>query len=397
MRTTVAAVVLLGIGWAGVTQAQEPPGGPPPTPVRATALVVREVEEYRQVTGDLRARARSKVATIEPGLVIELPVREGDLVKQGEMLARLDSRRLVLELQDAEAQQEAAKATVMEESAEVARASRDLALLTELSQRQAGNPKELADAESDLRVAEARKEQAELNVAVLSAKAELLRTRLEDMVITAPFDGVVVTKETEVGQWVGQGEALVEIVSIGVFEAWLDVSQQYADAVLRQGVRVPVEIRALGKRFEPAAPRIIREVDRTARTFSVIVEVADDGDRLAPGMSVTGWVPTGRRGEHLMVPRDALLQNQVGFFVYVASQGPAGPAMATPVQVKVDFEHEDSVAVRPGALRAGDLVISEGNERLFPMMPVAVIEGPAAGAATPGGGPGEASNRGEEE
>jgi RND family efflux transporter MFP subunit len=369
MMAALLAALPASMAWG-----QGPPGGPPPTPVRAEPVVMAEVQEQRQITGDLRAMARSNVATLEDGQVIAFPVEEGDTVKKGDMLAKLDDRRLRLELQRIEAEELVAQATVEERATEVRRTQRDYELLKELSEKRAGNPKELADAESDLQVAQARHEQARCNVQVLHAQADLLRTRLEDTVITAPFDGVVVARHTEVGQWVGAGDPLAEIVSVGTFEAWLAVPQNYAEAVTKENVKVGIQVRASQRRYPPVPPRIIRQVDPVARTFYVVVRVEDQEDALAPGMSVTGWVPTGQRGRYLLVPRDALMRNEAGFFVYMVSQRPGGPAQAVPRPVEMLFEHEASVAIRPGGLEEGDLVITEGNERLFPMMSVAVIE-----------------------
>lgn len=393
VAVVLTAVSLLGASAAAqddssASDEQKAPAGSPPSPVRAVEVVKKDVAEYRKVTGDLRVRARSKVATIEPGLVIELPVREGDVVKKGDVLARLDDRRLVIELRNVEAQIAAAEATLAERAADLKRYQRDFELLTELAQRNAGNPKELNDAESDVNVAMARKEQAERNISVLRAQADLFATRLSDMLITAPFDGVIVSRDTEVGQWAGQGQAMVEVVSTGAFEAWLDVSEQFAQAVLGAGVKVPVEILALRKRLDPATPRVIRQVDKAARSLTVIVPVADEYDNLSPGMSVIGWIPSGRRGEHLIVPRDALLMSQAGFFVFSVVPGVEGPASAAPVQIEVAFEYENSVAVRPGSLRPGDLVVVEGNERLLlsPNPTIEVLKDGGTGATDRAGG-----------
>ena len=375
------AVVTSPVG----AQDGEPPSGPPATPVHALPVTRELIQEYRLVTGDLHARARSRVATIEAGLVVECPVDEGDVVTKGDVLARLDDRRLVLELERLKAQQAVAEALVDERIALLARAERDLKTIKDLEERSASNPKELADAESDVQAADARKQQAEQDVRVLGAQVDLVRTRLADMTIRAPFDSVIVSKETEVGQWVATGESLVEAVSVGAYDAWLDVPQQFADAVLVPDVEVAVELRASGRRFAAVSPRFVRDVDRTARTFSLVVPVVDVDGHLAPGMSVTGWIPTGQRGEHLLVPRDALLRNEAGFYVYAVVDRGGEPPAASPRSIEVIFEHDDMVAIRPGPLKAGDLVVTEGNERLFPMMPVTVLNpGASAGsAATP--------------
>lgn len=370
----VAGVLTAGIVSVAPAQDDEPGGhggGRPATSVRAVRVDLEEIQERRRVTGELRAVRRSRVATREPGLVSELPVEEGTRVKAGAVLAVLDSRRLAIELLQLEAQVKVASATVAATEAQLALEESDLDALRSLSAAKATNPKELADAASQVRVASARLEGARREVEVTRALADLLGVRLEDTTIRAPIDGVVVSTSTERGEWVAEGDPIVEIVSSGQYDAWLDVPQRYAPRVIGRREPVQVMIDATEQRIEPRIPVIVPQVDPTARTFGVYVRIDDTETVLAPGMSVTGWIPTGERGSYLTVPRDALLRNQAGFFVYVGRGGPGGPQMATPVQVKIAFETETRVAVRPGALRVGDVVVVEGNERLFPMMPIA--------------------------
>jgi RND family efflux transporter MFP subunit len=349
--------------------------GPPPTAVRVGAVELRSLQEHRKITGELRAVARSRIATIEPGLVTERPIEEGQLVKRGDPLAVLDIRRLSVELRRLAARERVAKATRAARAAEEQMEARDVEKLEALDARGASNPKELADARSSLLMAAALREAADRDLEVVEAMAELVRIRLEDTTIRAPFDGVVVATHTEVGEWVGEGDPIAEVLAAGAYDAWLDVPQRFARAVIGTNAPVRVRVDATGQVFEPEPPKVIRAVDPTARTFNVYRRLADEKGILAPGMSVTGWVPTGARDDYLTVPRNALLRNQVGFYVYVARPSPGGPHLATPTPVSVEFETGDRAAVR-GGLAPGDLVVVEGNERLFPMMPITPL--PAA-------------------
>jgi hypothetical protein len=87
-------------------------------------------------------------------------------------------------------------------------------------------------------------------------------------------------------------------------------------------------------------------------------------------MSVTAWVPTAQLSQQLLVHKNAVLRNEAGPYVYVVRQGPDGAARALPAAVQVLFALEERFAVRSSDLREGDLVVVEGNERLFPMMQV---------------------------
>ncbi|MHC4108797.1 MAG: efflux RND transporter periplasmic adaptor subunit, partial [Planctomycetota bacterium] len=315
--------------------------------------------------------------TQEPGLVIDLPVQEGQRVKAGEVLARLDSRRLELRRREVEADAEAAAGIIDERRATLQWRQRDLELYQASYERGGANPKEILDAKSALQIAEARARQAERQLEVIQARAEFLKERLADTTITAPFDGAVVSKHAELGEWVGEGDSVVELVSTGEIEARLDVPQRYFEAVAQQQVGIIVNIEAAERSISVAEKRMIHEVDSRARSFCVVATVDDAGGLLAPGMSVTAWVPTGRAGDQLTVAKDAVLRNEAGPYVYVARGGggeavgsPGAAANAVPVRVRALFPVADRMVVESPDLRAGDLVIVEGNERLFPMMPV---------------------------
>ncbi|MCH7573441.1 MAG: biotin/lipoyl-binding protein, partial [Planctomycetes bacterium] len=136
----LAAAISLTAGESVLAQ------GMPPSPVRVDEVKIENVREMRRVTGNLRAVARSRVATIEEGRVISYPITEGQLVKKGAVLAKLDSRRLELELLQIESEKHVAQAVLRERDAEVELEQHDLDLLQKLDERGASNPKELADA-----------------------------------------------------------------------------------------------------------------------------------------------------------------------------------------------------------------------------------------------------------
>jgi RND family efflux transporter MFP subunit len=366
-------------------------GGPPPTSVTVDAVRLESVQEHRRVTGELRALRRSKVAAQEPGLVIEFSVREGQRVKAGDLMARLDSRRLNLQLNALKADVQSVAGLIEERKANETWRERELELYRQSLERGAANPKEVLDAESEASMARARVTQAERQRDALAARAELLEERLADMTIEAPFDGIVVARHVELGEWVSEGEAVVELVSTGTIETWLDVPQRFFGAVSGEQISIDVRVGATDQTINVAEPRVIPVVDPRARSFAVVAELDDGNGMLTPGMSVTAWLPTGQLVEQLTVAKDAVLRNAAGAYVYVARGGggesPGGPASAVPVSIQVQFPVGDRIVVTSRDMRAGDLAVVEGNERLFPMMPV--IPKPREGTAGPAtaGGP----------
>ncbi len=346
-----------------------------PAVVIVDAVRLESVQQHRRVTGELRAVRRSAVATREAGLVVEAPVREGTRVKAGDVLARLDSGILQLEVKRAEADEAAAAGIVAERNANLSWRERELELYRQSAERGASNVKELLDAESTAIIARTRVMQSERLAGVAAARVELLRKRVADMTVRAPFDGVVLARRAELGEWVGEGDPLVELVSEGEVEAWIDIPQRYFPAIARRQIEITISIESIRERAGADRLRIIPQVDPRSRSFTVVVRLDDHGGRLTPGMSLSAWVPTGGRSDELTLSSDAVLRNDIGAYVYVARGDKAVPA-----NVQVRFPIDDRVVVEASTLQPGDLVVVEGNERLFPGAPVTARQRGAPGA-----------------
>ena len=362
-----------------------------PSPVRVLPVTKGVVEDRVLVTGDLRASLRSQVAAQEAGLVIELPVREGQQVKKGDLLARLDPARLELEQASIVAARAATAAEKDQRLAELEIRSRDVDTLEELSKQQVSNPKELADARSAMKIAAAQLSRVNASLSELDARLALLEQRLGDLAIRAPFTGVVIDRHIEVGEWLAEGAAALELVSVGSVEAWLNVPEELRAAVVAQSRRTDtvfeVRIDAVDRSFRARNLRPIPTVDSTSRNFSLLVTIDDPDGLLVAGMSATAYVSTGRGGEQLLVHKDAILRGTTGPYIFIAqAMDPSAPPSALPVPVRVLFPSGDHVAVSAAMLAPGALAIVEGNERLFPMMPVA--PSPVEGAEAPQPGPG---------
>lgn len=368
----VALLVSIPLAGAPAHAAQAPP-----SPVRVLPVEQGEVADLRPVSGNVRAAQRALVAAEESGLVLELRVREGQRITKGEVLARLDSTRLELELSRARAEERLAAATLVEREVAVERARRDFRILEELARRDAGNPRELADAASDVRAAEARLAQATAEREVVAARRELLEQRLLDMQPKAPFDGVVTARHTEAGQWIDAGGGLLDLVSSGPAEIWLDVPQRHFVALREFAGSLRVTDDATGSAVEVGGWRLVPDVDPRVRTFRLIGTLPE-GSSIVPGMSVRADVPSGERATHLLISPDAILRSETGPYVYVAAPSPQGggqAAMLTPIEVL--FHSGGRAAVRSPRLAPGALVVVEGNERLYPMAPIAPQEAQA--------------------
>lgn len=354
------------IAWVGCSSAL---AQAPPSPVLVGQAKTQLLQERRLVTGELRPVRRARVASQEEGLLLRVQFEEGMAVTQGQVLAELDSERLALELQQTRAELQVSQALIEERDAEYQWRQRELDNYRASAERSASNPKELRDAESNAAIARARLAAAQAQQTATSARADLLKKRIADTRITAPFDGVIVAKLVESGEWLASGGRVAEMISTGPIDVWLDVPQQYAPALMEASASISVRIDPTGQIVDSSELRTIPQVQPNARTFSLIARLPSS-QGVAAGMTVSAWVPTGQEAQQLTVPRDAVLRNAQGAFVYVVrTQGESG-SVAVPADVQVLFGTGDRFVVRSTALSDGESVVVEGNERLSPMSPV---------------------------
>ncbi|TVQ61344.1 MAG: efflux RND transporter periplasmic adaptor subunit [Phycisphaerales bacterium] len=355
--------------------------GPPPQTVRVDLVRVEPVEQWRPVTGELRPARRALLAAEEEGLIVELGVREGETVAAGSIIASLRDDQARIEVLRTRARAAAASGLIVQREAELAEFRLDLERLKELLERGSAAQTELDRASTLVKSAEAMLVQAQAGLEADQAELAQAERRLSDMRLRAPFDGVVVSRRTELGQWISRGDAVVELVSLTDIEAWIDVPERYIDRLRDESVQVRVRVTALGVEVEAPVTGVVPEVDALSRLFPVRVAMANEDGRLKPGMSVTGMVPTGERGESMLLHKDAIMRDDVGAYVYFAA-GMPGEEVAAVARVEVLFAvGAEYVAVRAPQLEHGVRVVVEGNERMgFPGRPL-IIQNPPAGGA----------------
>lgn len=372
---------LLRVGWVATLAVVSGAiaQGPPPSPVRVAEVIAERIGQRRMVTGELRSLRVADVASQEAGVVVELAVDVGMRVEKGQLLAQLDAERLALEQRRTQAERAASTAAVEEERAAVVRWESELNSLEAATSRGASNARERREVDFELSQARARFQRAELDVLVIDAKLALIERRLQDMQIVAPFAGTVTEKLTEQGEWLSAGDSVCVLLQTDVLEVALNVPQDYLPSLaelarsgggLIPGKELVVEPDSLSVPIDVTEVRIVPQIGAKARTFALVGRVQNTHGSLAAGQSVIGWVPTGVVAEHTVVPTDAVLRNEMGTIVYVVREREDAPAQALPMNIKVLFELPGQVVIGSGGLHAGDLVVVEGKERLYPTAPV---------------------------
>ncbi len=244
-------------------------------------------------------------------------VEEGERVKAGQALVRLDDRPYAAEMREAQA-----TLRVAESNAELRR--KELARLEELRSRDVAS-----EAELDVKVNQLRVATAEIDR--LTARVAQLELDLEDTVLRAPAHGVILQKFKEVGEmatpggFAGSGE-LIRMANLDELRAEVDVNE--ADlAKVRMGQPADVVPDAYpDRRYAARVVKLYPQVNRQKGTLKVEVRILEPDDWLRPDMSVrinflraAAGVQDG--APRVLAPRGAIRSDSEGSFVWVVSDG----------------------------------------------------------------------------
>jgi RND family efflux transporter MFP subunit len=390
-------------------------------PPRASLVVVspvveREVAVGQAFVGTVMPSKKAIVGSAVDGRVIEFPLNEGDRVARNQPLAQLLTDTISLELQAAEGELELRRQALAElengtraEEIEQAKARMAAAearrdylkarqrrweklyatnkAISEEEREEAvssGIEAEQIYLESkaayELALAGPRKEQiaqARAQVAIQEATVARLKDQLAKHTITSRFDGYVTAENTEVGQWVKQGDPVAEVAALDVVEILAYVVEQHVPHV-RVGSPVSVEVPAIpGQKFSGVVADIVPQADVQARTFPVKVRVTntidDAGPLLKSGMYARVMLPTGQKRLATLVPKDALVLGGPQPVIFVVEIGSPQEKTGKVVAVSVQTGTADGELIQViGQVQAGQVVVVQGNERLQPGQEVAI-------------------------
>jgi HlyD family secretion protein len=260
---------------------------PAPKPVEEPRLSQDSITREVMGTGTLEARVKTTVSARIQERLAEVLVDQGDAVKAGQLLARLDDAEIKQQVAIAEATLAAARQTAARVSADLARSEAVLVQARLEHKRMTGLRTSNAVSQTDedkaaeaLHVAEADLDRSNATIAeaqaqVLVAEKTLLY-RKEQMAFTeirAPYDGLIIRRNREPGDMLVPGGSLMELISLEEIwvSAWVD---ETAISKVAPGQKARIVFRSeSGKNYPGVVSRIGRETDRETREFLVDVRV----------------------------------------------------------------------------------------------------------------------------
>ena len=345
------APVGMGPPPAASAQAGQKPGavatavgkpGPSAIPVVVVPARVERLQVEIEALGTARANESVDITSKVSNLVTAIRFAEGQQVRKGEVLVELDGEQARADLAVADA--------ALKESASQYKRSRELY-----------DTKVLSDAQI---------EQIEATFSANQARVAAARSRLNDTVIRAPFSGRVGLRRVSVGSLIAPGAVITTLDDTSTIKLDFSVPETVV-AAMKSGLSVEATSVAYpGRVFSGTVASVDSRVDPNTRSVVVRAALPNSDGLLKPGMFLTVRLSRGD-ADALVIPEESLLLEQGDVFVFVAQDGKVARRKIQTGQRRVG-----SVQVVAG-LRPGELVVTEGTQKLRDGASVSIVEGTA--------------------
>jgi membrane fusion protein, multidrug efflux system len=302
--------------------------------VELDTLRPRDLNHYSVFQGNLQTRNQVMASAEVSGRIIEIKANEGDRVRNGQVLARLDTEVIDRQLAEVET---------------------TLRLARDVYERQ----KRLWDQNigSEVQFLEAQN-----SVERLEKNMEVLEVQRSRAVVKAPKTGVLEQLMLRTGELVAPGTPVAVIVDMDNLKLTVNVPENYL-AFIDRGKEVEVYIPSLDKSIDSRISRVGSTIDPENRTFAVEVNLLSDHPKLKPNLMARMSINDRTASGAIVIPLN-VLQNELGgkAFVYVATKN-ANAWLAEKRYVKTGLSYRGEIEVTEG-LQDGDILIVRGQQNV---------------------------------
>lgn len=289
-----------------------------PIPVTTEKASKRTIVQTVSATGKIQPETEVKISPEVAGEIIELPVDDGKAVKKGDLLVKIkpDSYKALLEQQEAAIS--AAKATNLQQKANLVKAEQDFARAKEMIAKRTISVQEYNAAEAAYDVARNTVESSLHDIERAQAASSQARDQLSKTTIYSPIDGTVTILNSKLGERVVAtnqfaGTEVMRVADLNHMEARVDVNEN--DVVnVKLGDKASVKIDAYGDRKFTGT---VYQIGNTGKTtgagtqeevtnFEVKIRIEDHDVQLKPGLSATADIQTNMVKDVVAVPMQAV-------------------------------------------------------------------------------------------
>jgi RND family efflux transporter MFP subunit len=335
--------------------------------------------------GYVVARTRASVSAKVPGRLAFLGVSEGSFVREGEVIARLESADFQAQVTQAEANVASVRADLAEAAAESTFQAREAARLRDIRAQNAQlvSAQELSAAENLAATSAARARAVAARLEAADATRRFAQASFENTIIRAPFTGTVLRKEAEVGEVVAPSVgggltrgAVVTMANLETLEVEVDVNEAYIARITRnQPARITLDAYP-DTAFRGSARQVVPTADRQRATVQVKVTIVDRDPRILPEMAARvdflgrPRPAAGRAGPapapRIRLPAAAVREREGKSEVWLVRDGRLEPRVVDAGPVSAGFRE-----IRSG-LSGGERLLTGGVDTPTPGMRVKV-------------------------
>lgn len=301
--------------------------------VTTSPVASQNFKHFVEFQGRLDAKNNIFVSPQVGGAITSLNVKEGDYVKQGQVLATIDNSVMKQSIQEIEVQLQTAKVFYEKQKT--------------LWDQKIGTEIQYIQAKSNVESLEKR---------LATAQSQLAMTK-----VTAPMNGFIDEVRLRAGELASPGLGIVRIVNSDNLKVVAQAADTYAGTI-KQGDLVTIKFPDLGKETTAKLTFVSQTVNPASRTFTIEASIPKIDPQLKPNMTAVMNVNDQSKSEAIIINRNLIQQDEQGNIVYVAvSEG--GKKVARSRKITTGLTYGGDIEIVSG-LQAGDLLITQGYQDL---------------------------------
>ncbi len=305
------------------------------TPVTVTEITQQPFDHYFKVNASVEAIQEAMISPETNGQIREIPVRKGERVRRGQVLARLNT-------------------SVIENN--IAEVKTSLQLAQTVYNRQ----KSLWEQEigSEIQYLEARN-----NYESLQSRLKSLESQLDMAIMRAPFDGVVDEIFAKEGELAMPGSMVMQLLNLRDLYINADVSESFLPLV-DPSEKVILRFSAYPE-YEEEVPvhRMGNVINPENRTFRLQLRINNPEEKFKPNMVASMNIRSHTADDALVVPSILIKQDTQGHYIFVAGKNDDGDLIAQKVYIERGLSGEGRTMIKSG-IKEGDLLINQGHNRV---------------------------------
>ncbi|MCL6478952.1 MAG: efflux RND transporter periplasmic adaptor subunit [Peptococcaceae bacterium] len=347
-------------------------------PVEVVSVMSRPFSDELSVSGLVTPFMEANLSPLVAGRVSAVNVEVGQRVKQGETLLIIDQTDYFAALKQAEAGLESARANSIQAGTAYENAKLNYQRQEDLFKQGAVSQSQLEAARGQLAAAESAYKANQAQIVQYQAMLDKARADYNNTRLRAPFPGVVARRLVDPGEMVSQQTPVFTLIQDEPLLVKVNLPENTV-ARVAPGQQVDIYVAATGKTYKGTVATVAPQADQQTRAFASEIKLADTGREVKPGMVADLIIKVKEIESTLVVPTEALLDEEGGAGAFVVENG-----IARHRKVTTGLVGQGYTQVLSG-LQQGEVVVVRGNHLLVDGMKVRV-EGTIKESAPQSGG-----------